>query len=86
MWGSKYSKQDHYTAGRSIKEVELEDIEGLCNCGYLTLRAKSEFEEQHGGLTVKRKNVKIMRKNGSVVKRYRGHRYYACNACANHWK
>lgn len=78
--------QDYYRRGRNIREVRASDVEGLCQCGYLTLAPTTETENYNGGLTVKRKNVTILRDDGSVVKRWRGHRYYACNACGNNWR
>lgn len=87
MWGQ--DKQGHYRAGRDVQEVKLNQIEGICNCGYLTLKPTNEFEEHNGGLTVKRSRVKIVRKDGTVVRHPRGkgiQRYGSCNACANGWR
>ena len=88
MWGDT-SKQEHYEQGRSIQAVNREDIEGVCQCGYLTLKASSDFETHNGGLTVERSRVTISREDGSTVKLLRGkniNHYYGCNACVNDWK
>lgn len=86
-WGE--NKQSHYTAGRELQEVKLEQIEGICSCGYLTLNPSNDFEQHNGGLTVKRSKVRIVRQDGSTVKQLRGkqfNRYGGCNACVNGWK
>jgi hypothetical protein len=87
-WGGP-SKQGHYVAGRNLREVRRDNIEGVCRCGYLTLRPTSDFEEFNGGLTVKRSQVRIVRDDGSTVLRLRGgdiNYYGCCNACVNDWK
>lgn len=100
MWGGP-DKQEHYKAGRSIREVNRADIQGICSCGFLTLSPNSDFEEFHGGLTVKRSQVRILTDAGDVVQKLRPKRigerrdgtplydinsYYQCNACVNHWR
>lgn len=92
MWGSQFSKQEHYAAGRDIKVVNRRDIDGVCACGYLTLAPTSDFEEHNGGLTVKRSRVEIIDDNGNVVEKLRPskkmpfNRYGCCNACVNDWR
>ncbi len=69
--------------------VSRRDIEGICSCGYLTLRPAGDFEEQNGGMTVKRSQVVILRDDGTTVKVLPGkgiNLYGACNACANNWR
>lgn len=80
-------QEQHYKQGRQIREVKLEDIEAACQCGYIIIAPKGKFEEHNGGQAVKRSHVKIVRQDGSVVKRLRGvQRYHSCNACVNGWK
>ncbi len=81
-------KQPYYTAGRDIEVIKKDMIEGICQCGYLTLNPVGEFEKHNGGITVKRSKVKIIREDGSIVKTLRGkfNRYSGCNACINDWK
>lgn len=86
-WGTE--KQSHYRTGRNIKEVNLQDIEAICDCGYITLSPQSDFENHNGGLTIKRSNVRIIREDGSIVQKLRGKnimKYSCCNACVNDWK
>lgn len=88
MWGDT-EQQQHYRQGRTLQEVKLSDIEGVCKCGYLTLKPNGDFEQHHGGLTVKRSQVRIVRDDGTEVKQLRGKdimRWFSCNACANNWK
>jgi len=80
--------QAHYRQGRGIKEVLKSDIEGICECGYLSLKPQCDFENRKGGLTVKRSKVTIVNEDGNEVKRLsrKGiNTYYQCNACVNHW-
>ena len=84
MWG--VNTQSYYQSGRSIREVQLSSIDGVCECGYLTLTPTTDFERQNGGLTIKRSKVRIVRDDGSEVKRLRMSRWYGCNACVNNWK
>ena len=89
QWGpyAVGAQEQHYRAGRQLREVKLEDVEAACQCGYIILAPKGEFERHNGGQAVKRSRVKIVRPDGSVVKRLRGvQRYNNCNACANGWK
>ncbi len=83
IWGTE--KQSHYRAGRELQEVEKNQIDGVCDCGYLTLKPSNEFETQNGGLTVKRSTVRIM-DHGREVKRLRIRKWSGCNACVNDWK
>ena len=85
-WGSE--KQSHYRQGREIQEIRRSQIEAVCRCGFLTLKPGNEFEEHNGGLTVKRKQVRIIDdRTGRVVQRLRGvQTYHGCNACVNDWK
>lgn len=88
MWGDT-SKQAHYRQGRQLEEVRLADIEAVCDCGYLTLKPTTHFEQHNGGLTVKRSKVRIVRQDGTEVKRLRGKdimHYGSCNACVNQWR
>lgn len=66
--------------------VKRDEIDGVCQCGYLTLKPTNTFEARNGGLTVKRSLVRIEREDGSVVKSLRMHRWYSCNACVNRWR
>ena len=93
MWGSEYSKQDHYKAGRSATTLMRSNIEGACACGYLTLKPTSDFEQHNGGLTVKRSRVEIIDdKTGDEINILRSrkdapiNRYGNCNACVNDWR
>ena len=88
MWGAS-GIQSHYEAGRSLQTVKKDSIEGICACGYLTLKPSSKFEDDHGGLTVRRSKVVIIDDNGNLVKRLRGkqfNHYWNCKACVNNWK
>jgi hypothetical protein len=70
-----------------LREVRKRDVEGICACGYLTLRPSGSFEESNGGLTVKRTQVRIVGDDGGAISRLRGvNRYRHCNACVNDWK
>jgi hypothetical protein len=89
QWGpdAMGSQEKHYKQGRTIQEVKIEDVEAACQCGYIILAPKGTFEQRNGGQAVKRSLVKIVRPDGSVVKRLRGvQRYHSCNACVNNWK
>ena len=85
-WGTEI--QPHYRKGREVQEVLRSQIEAVCRCGFLTLKPGNTFEERNGGLTIKRKQVRIIDdKTGQVVQRLRGvNTYYSCNACVNDWK
>ncbi len=85
-WGPE--KQSHYCQGRAVQEIAKSQIDGYCQCGYLTLNPTNEFEEHNGGLTVRRSRVRIIDdKTGQVLQRLRGvPTWFACNACANDWK
>lgn len=84
-WGE--NKQEHYKRGRAIREVRLDDIEAVCQCGYVILTPKTDFENHNSGLAVKRKGLRIIRADGSLVKVLHGvNRYCCCNACVNKWK
>jgi hypothetical protein len=95
MWGSDPSIQNHYKQGRSIHEIQRNQIDGYCACGYLTLKPSDDSENYRGGLTVKRKQVDIFDENGNEVKVLRSrtikgekefNTYCNCNACVNNWK
>jgi hypothetical protein len=80
--------QPHYQQGRSIAKIEKSDIEGVCDCGYITLKPQNEIEYRCGGLTVKRSSVTIT-DNNKIVERLskKGIKHYRhCNACINNWK
>ena len=89
MWGGDGSKQEYYKAGRGISEIRREDVDCVCDCGYVMLKPTSDFEDHNGGMMVKRSKVRILDKNGEEVKRLRGKdilRIGSCNACVNDWR
>jgi len=84
--------QSYYTKGRKLTSIEISQIKAICDCGYLTLKPTNEFEEYNGGVTVKRKGLKIFQ-NGKEIRltkkirtQYEIIHYWACNACSNEWK
>lgn len=83
-------KQPYYKQGRELETIMLSDIEGICDCGYLTLSPTNSFENHNGGLTIKRNNVTILNdETGQKVKRLSRkniNSYSTCNACANDWR
>ena len=86
MWGDT-TIQEHYLAGREVREVLKSQIEAVCQCGFLTMKPTNDFEQHNGGLTVRRSSVRIINSDGTTVKRLRGvNTYCSCNACANNWK
>lgn len=82
--------QPHYKQGRGIKTVSLSDIEGICDCGYLTLAPACDVEQHSGGLTVKRSDVVIISDvtRAEVQRLSRKHilSFCNCNACVNDWR
>jgi hypothetical protein len=92
MWGDT-GKQDYYMQGRKITDISRDQIDGICECGNITLKSNGDFENHNGGLTVRRSNVDIYDENGEIVQRLRPrnkglefNRYCCCNACVNDWK
>lgn len=94
VWGEP--KQPYYEKGRKIKSIMRSQIEGICDCGYITLKPINLFETRNGGLTVKRSKVQIFDdKTGKEILKLRPKKYGnyydinlygSCNACDNHWK
>jgi hypothetical protein len=79
--------ENYYKSGRERRVINKSDIEGVCQCGYLTLKPTNDFEKHNGGLVVKRSKVVIVNDNGSTVRRLTGiTKYSSCNACVNNWK
>lgn len=87
-WGAEFP-QLVYTEKRSdIGTVFVDDIEAICSCGRISLKPHGEFELKNVGLTVMRKTVEILRRDGSEVKSLRSKKimhWSSCNGCANKW-
>lgn len=93
-WGMG-EKQSHYLAGRQVNVIHKSQIEGVCACGYITMKPQDDFENHNGGLTVRKNSLTILDSNGRPVRRLRprtinGRKefnlYFRCNACVNDWR
>ena len=90
-WGGP-DVQPYYRQGRGLQEIMRSQIDTLCGCGYIMLKATNDFEKQSGGLEVKRSQVRIIddKTGRKVIKlRPKGKEFlkvWSCNACVNDWK
>ena len=72
-------------------KVTVLDIDGICDCGYLTLKPENAFESHNGGLTVAFRSIEIS--DGvkkltldEVKERHEILHFGCCNACVNGWR
>ena len=89
--------QKYYKGNGKIITRWRDQIYSYCICGYVALKPTNEFEERHGGKTIKRSLIIIVdNKTEKIIQKLRPrtdkfgdidiNRFWQCNACVNEWR